>query len=407
MEDVETTEIIEMPNFLNNENIATISALVAQKDALDQYFKERTDSILIMFIALLIRQHVLFIGPPGIAKSYLIESFCKGVECRFFARQITKFSVPEELFGPYSILALKEGRFERVTTDRLPEAEVAYLDEIFNGNSSILNALNSAMNERVFEGKKIPLECVYGATNFTPEDNANQAFYDRFLFRFLLDYIQDSSAFEEMLISGAFEGAPPVEKAAIDDLRAKLDLVDARAMVGVFSHIRELMRVNSIQVSDRRYKWALQAVKAVALLEGRSFCRKEDADILQHILWSDKKDIPMVATIIMKVTSPIAADIEEFVRQAMSIRTELNALDPSDKDATKAGQAIKGITDGCAKLKLIKKEIKSYIKNLEASGTPLRVKDQSKVEGILGSIEQTRKEQAARIVGSDDEDEDA
>src|SRR5271157_4589704 len=127
--------------YFSSEEMATINKITAAIGELKQYFVEREEVIEAMADALLCKQHVCEIGPPGTAKSYLIECFTRYFAgFVYFAWQFTKFTTPEEVFGPYSLPELKAGNYTRITDGKLPHAHVAYFDEVFNANSSILNA---------------------------------------------------------------------------------------------------------------------------------------------------------------------------------------------------------------------------------------------------------------------------
>ncbi|KAK9791127.1 hypothetical protein WJX73_003201 [Symbiochloris irregularis] len=120
-------------------------------NALQQGLCEREAEARLMLLAALAGEHILFIGPPGTAKSELgrrLASLCAG---SFFERLLTRFSVPEELFGPLSMRALENDQYLRITSGYLPEAHVAFLDEVFKANSAILNSLLTLMNERQFD----------------------------------------------------------------------------------------------------------------------------------------------------------------------------------------------------------------------------------------------------------------
>src|SRR5947207_7076039 len=158
------------------------------REELQQLFLERAELIDGALAALLAAQHILIIGPPGTAKSMLADELCRRITgATYFQWLLTKFTTPEELFGAVSLRALEADDYRRVTTHKLPEAHIAFLDEVFKANSSILNSILTIMNERRFHnGREVadtPLITLFGASNELPEEDELQALYDRFLLR--------------------------------------------------------------------------------------------------------------------------------------------------------------------------------------------------------------------------------
>ena len=154
---------------------------------LQRRFVGRDEVIDLITLAAVAGEHLFLYGPPGTAKSLLVRSFADGVRCRYFEYLLTRFSEPNEIFGPIDLAKLREGSVTTVTTGMLPEAEFAFLDELFNANSAILNNLLTVLNERVYrrgiETHRLPLITAFAASNHLPEDDALQALFDRFLLR--------------------------------------------------------------------------------------------------------------------------------------------------------------------------------------------------------------------------------
>ena len=170
-----------------------LSQLQQLRTDLAARFPERREAIDGALTAVLAGEHVLFLGPPGTAKSALVRAIAQAFGGSYFERLLTKFSTPEELFGPISLKALEQDRYQRVTTAKLPEAEFAFVDEVFKANSAILNSLLTAMNERLFHNDgapmQMPLVSLFGASNELPEGRDLEALFDRFLLRFEVGYL--------------------------------------------------------------------------------------------------------------------------------------------------------------------------------------------------------------------------
>src|SRR5262245_14862981 len=113
----------------------------AARTSLSAVLVDRDDEIDRALTSLLAGEHLLLVGPPGCGKSLLLDSLLAWLGGRKFSALLTRFTVPEELFGPISLASLKEDRFRRVTTGMLPESDFVFLDEIFRGSSAITNTL--------------------------------------------------------------------------------------------------------------------------------------------------------------------------------------------------------------------------------------------------------------------------
>ncbi|WP_262173164.1 AAA family ATPase [Saccharococcus sp. Marseille-Q5394] len=276
------------------------SKLEEIKNALNAKFFEREDEVEAILIAILSRQHMLMIGPAGTAKSALSVELAKIVQgTEYFQWLLTRFSTPEEVFGPLSLKDLEQGVYKRNTAGKMPEANLVFLDEIFKANSAILNSLLTLINERLFYNNgspvKVPLMSVIGASNEYPEEGEGlEALFDRFLLRFEIDYIADEKNFVSMMKGdGKHQPMPSMTMEELVQLQFFTDMVTIPDEVyETLSKIRMELRDEGIRPSDRRFKQSLSVLQAKALINQRQFVKVDDIVILENALWEtiDQKD---------------------------------------------------------------------------------------------------------------------
>lgn len=275
--------------------------------ALAKMFLHREAEIRGLLIGAIAGENVLMLGPPGTAKSALTLAFGAGLGWTSFVRLLGRTTVPEELFGPYSLKGLREDRYERVVQSYLPTAQVAFLDEIFKASSAILNALLTVLNEHAFDNGAVrlpvPLRIAVGASNELPQEDGLAALYDRFMLRYWVDYLQDEDEFSKMLVAEEQE-QPHCDPHHFDVLHRAFKTVDYKHLANVIVEIKRELAAEQITASDRRWRKAMGLIRASAALDGRTVASRRDLSVLADCLWDNPTHRDIIRRVVAKQRNP-------------------------------------------------------------------------------------------------------
>lgn len=283
-------------------------------NALLQHVKEtfvgKNEIVDLLGISLIARENAFLLGPPGTAKSAIVRALSAGIQNgKNFEYLLTRFTEPNEIFGPFDIRKLKDGDLVTNTDGMMPEASMVFLDEIFNANSAILNSLLMALNEKIFrrgkETKKLPALMFVGASNLLPEDEALNALLDRFLIRVKCDYV-DPDLLDQVLLAGwklenqKTQETPSITPEEIQELQKQCKNVDLSPIRKEYINLVHSLRNTGINVSDRRAVKIQNLIAASALICNRDHAILSDLWVLKFI-WDTEEQIEVLEGIINHV----------------------------------------------------------------------------------------------------------
>jgi len=321
------------------------------------HFLEMDEIIEGLTIALVAEQNILLIGPPGSAKTQISKFIAKAIGGEFFDQLMTKHTVPDELFGPVDIIAMREKKvFKRVTEGTLATADIALLDEIWKASSAIVNYLLRALNEREFKenGKvvKLPLKMAIGCSNEYPTGEETSAIFDRFNLKYEATYITEDGNFLSLLGSKDEDPAPS-SSLTMEELQAMIDEakkipVPKSIMEVMIQMRRELLR-NGIILSPRRWKKAVRFLKARAYLRKADHVEEDDLGFLSNVLWNQPEQRIAVVKLIAQVINPLIQKAMEFMDMANEIWTNLKTTSGSSRS--------KALVEARAKFANMRKEL--------------------------------------------------
>jgi MoxR-like ATPase len=357
-------------------------------------FLDKQEIIRLLVISAIAGEHLILVGPPGTAKSALIRLFSQLVDARYFEYLLTRFTEPNELFGPVDIKQFREGRYTRRTERMLPEAEIVFLDEIFKSNSAILNSLLGVLNERRFTNGadvvRVPLISLFGATNEVPNDDNLAALFDRFLLRVVSDNL-DSYHFHNLIQKGlenevrrvkTQSGAPvrPVLSAQeLHGIHGNLDryLNFSEDFLAKYKGLIFQIRSEGITVSDRRVVKLLKLFAASALFDGRAEATDGDFFVLKHI-WNNLDQ----AELLEEIVNPV---VDAYYRERPAERRFLGPQASLD-DLLSELRLIRELFTGGAELSDI--QLFSQLKNLNEIKAALSAMNNETARRMLAEVDQ-------------------
>ena len=338
---------------------------------LNEGLYEKEDAVRLGLLTAIAGESIFFLGAPGCAKSMIARRIAKAFKSdgdkpvKYFETLLNQFSTPEDVFGNISLKALngeiedengnKKEEYRRLTENMLPEADIAFLDEIWKAGPAILNTLLTIVNERKFHnGSKVmdvPLKTLFAASNELPAKNRSlEALYDRFVLRLCVGFIADEDSFFDMVnepSTSNFELSEEIKKLQIsneelNDWKNQIDSVNlSEASRAVISAIRKELTVQKealseedknkgelFEVGDRRWKKIIRILKTSAFLNDRTEVDLMDCQLIEYCIWGTEQQQEKAREIVEKCIKQNGLDcdtaIEEINEQIYTFKTQVD-----------------------------------------------------------------------------------
>ena len=328
---------------------------------MNNLFVERDELIKLMELAIVTGTNLLMLGPPGTAKSAITYELCGRIEnANYFQWMLNKTSDPSEILGPFSVKEMENDKFMRITTGKLPEAHIAFMDEVFKSNAPTLNALLTIMNEHIFynDGKpvEVPLISMFGASNEPPEDESLDAMYDRFIFRMNVQYIHDAANKKRMHSNYVDNRAgllnlvnkTTITLAEVQTLQAAAKTVKVpKDIINKFIRLISDLDRQAVHISDRRQNECFKVMQGSAVLAGRNSVTLDDFKSLVYVLWEKEEHIPLIESSILKMVNPYDDRFKELKENFNQVKTDIESITDSSQKSKKAIES-KGVIEKIA-----------------------------------------------------------
>lgn len=330
---------------------------------------EKEQELALSLLAAIAGESIILLGPPGVAKSMIARRVKAAFrQARSFEYLMSRFSTPDEIFGPVSINKLKESDvYERKTEGYLPSADVVFLDEIWKAGPAIQNTLLTAINEKVFRNGekeiKLPLKLLIAASNELPTQGEGlEALWDRFLIRVECDGIQETQNFYAMLTDSTSEqditisSDLPISQEEYECWSKAIDSITLpehvlKSINQIRQAIKSVAVANSderhdVYVSDRRWKKIARLLRTSAFIHGRQQVALSDLAPIYLCLWQEPDESNALRNIVIRILFSDIMSVLSNLRTSLDndIRTH------RQHKATARAQAIMERQDGNKKI---------------------------------------------------------
>lgn len=311
---------------------------------------EKEKALGLALLASLAGESIFLLGPPGVAKSLVarrLKHAYQGAKC--FEYLMSRFSTPDEVFGPISIKQLKENdQYTRLTENYLPGSQIVFLDEIWKASPPIQNALLTALNEKIYRnGEKeiaIDLRGLIAASNELPsKEEGLEALWDRFLIRLVINGIEERTNFDLMIADARNlyqDSIPEAQKIQTSEYQSWTTEINKIQIPAEILDIIDLIRKALVQrnqskksdeqiiISDRRWKKIVRLLRSCAFANDRTEIDLMDCFLIAECLWDqpeqEQEVWDLVRNIIQQHGYRIGLPVQELAQEIQNFNQEVN-----------------------------------------------------------------------------------
>lgn len=360
---------------------------------------ERNEEVDLIWLCIVARVHYLFLGDPGLAKSLLVRlAHRHATDAQYFERLVFKQSPAEEVLGPVSLAALRQDRYERVTTGKLPEAHMAFIDEVFKANATILNSMLTILNERVFHnnGGTMPANlwsCGFASNELPGLDRDDlRAFRDRIAVTKIVQDVRSDDSFKTILKGQMARErgqslTPSLTTLTVADIEAAqaevADIIVPEDVLDELTRLRRSCQEANLAINPRRFGQGLKLMQARAYIAGRQEALVDDMKVFQHVIWREPEDEQTAFRILLDFASEYERAAAKFQDDFDPINAEFHQLsaegkvDPTDDQKLQQAIRVKRLHDA------LRQRVMGKVEDAQKDG-----RDTSALDGIVTSIDQ-------------------
>jgi len=318
-----------------------INKVVELRDYLVSQFVGKEAEATAILAGLLSGEPTLLVGPPGTAKTQIVQTLASAIGGSYFYYLLTRFTEPDEILGPISVVGLREGRLERITSGRLPEADVVFLDEVFKASSAVRNVLlDIILNKRYMNGgtfHKLPSLAFYFASNEISNDSEDMAFFDRLSIRCFTSNVSPET-WEELLSLGvkletsttssriilSKEEVRSLQRQVISKLN---DIAQNSQLIKKYIEVLSELRNKGIEISDRRKIKILKIASAISVIYLESIPSLDSLADALRFSCSNEEQLKVVEELILKLgLSSFYLNVQQLSTLQTELQNNLNRL---------------------------------------------------------------------------------